>query len=152
MWTSAVYKRCWLKNAHLIFICCSNFSCVCTTIQTTNPNIIVYSSRNYLDSLKIVGQDHNIASSCVCLSEINRITVNLNIKLNWTIFNFLYFCTVFVHYCFYTFIIFNKFLPCIEHIVLALMKKSSSQSNLTNNCKTRKINNLIFRDTSIQHI
>lgn len=55
MWTSAVYKWCRLKNAHLIFIRCSNFSCICTTVQTTDSNIIVYSSRNYLDSFKIVG-------------------------------------------------------------------------------------------------
>lgn len=69
MWTSAVYKWCWFKNAHLIFISCSNFSCICTAVQTTDSNIIVYSSRNYLDSFKVVGQNHNITTSCICLCE-----------------------------------------------------------------------------------
>lgn len=68
MWTGAVYKRRWLKNADLIFIGCSYFSCICTTVQTADPDVIVHSSRNYLNSFKIISQNHNIAASCICLN------------------------------------------------------------------------------------
>lgn len=67
MWTGAVYKRRWLENADLVFIGCSYFSSICTTVQTADPDVIVHSSRNYLNSLKIIGQNHNIATSCVRL-------------------------------------------------------------------------------------
>lgn len=72
MWTGAVYKRRWLENADLIFIGCSYFSCICTTVQTADPDVIVHSSRNYLNSFKIIGQNHNIATSCVRLDGIYR--------------------------------------------------------------------------------
>lgn len=78
MWTGAVYKRRWLKNADLIFIGCSNFSCIRTAVQTADPDVIVHSSRNYLNSFEIISQNHNIASRCVRLYEWNTyIMINL---------------------------------------------------------------------------
>lgn len=72
MWTGAVYKWCWLKNADLVFIGCSYFSCICTTVQTTDSDVIVHSSRNYLNSFEIIGQDHYITASCVRLNGMHR--------------------------------------------------------------------------------
>lgn len=62
-------KRSRLKNANLIFISCSYFSCVSTAIQTTDSYIIMYSSRYYLNSFEITGQNYYITTSCICLQQ-----------------------------------------------------------------------------------
>lgn len=96
MWTGAVYERCWLKDADLIFISCCYFSCVCAAVQTADSDVIVHSTGNYLNSLKVACQDHNIASSRICLykcivQEIEFIKGNSLLRVLNSIY-FFYFC------------------------------------------------------------
>lgn len=66
-----MYKRRWFKDAHLILVSCSYLAGIGTTIQTTDSDVVVYSSRNDLNPFKIVGQNYYVTTSGVCLNEIN---------------------------------------------------------------------------------
>lgn len=94
VWTGAVYERCWLKDADLVFISCCYFSCVCAAVQTADSDVIVHSTGNYLNSLKVVCQDHNIASSRICLYKC-IVQENL-LKETWE-FLILYIFSIFVY-------------------------------------------------------
>ena len=69
-------KRSRLKNANLIFISCSYFSCVSTAIQTTDSYVVMYSSRYYLNSFEITGQNYYITTSCICLQQFIPLSEN----------------------------------------------------------------------------
>lgn len=56
-----------LENTDLIFIRSGNFSCIGTAIQAADSYIVMYSSRNYLNSFKIAGKNYYIAACCVRL-------------------------------------------------------------------------------------
>lgn len=62
MRTCAMNKWSWLKYADLILISSSYFASVSTTVKTTDPYVIVHSSRNNLYPLKIAGKDDYVTS------------------------------------------------------------------------------------------
>lgn len=88
---SAVYERRWFKDADLILVSRSYLSGVCAAIQTTDSNVVVYRSRDYLHSFKVVGQNDDITASGVCLNETkdscqwhSRRGVNASIQVSFS--------------------------------------------------------------------
>lgn len=71
MRTCTVNKWSRFKNANLIFIGCSYFSCVCTAVQATNSYVVMYSSWYYLNSFKITGKNYYVTTCCICLQYMN---------------------------------------------------------------------------------
>lgn len=77
-----VQKRCWLEDAHLVFICCCDFASICTAIQTTDTDVIVYRTRYYLNPFKVTRKDDYVTSSSISLQKENsNITFQLNLNL-----------------------------------------------------------------------
>lgn len=63
----AVNERSWLKNADLILVRSSNFASVSAAVQTTDPYVIVHSSRNNLHSLEVARKDDYVAAGSIGL-------------------------------------------------------------------------------------
>ena len=73
MRTVVVYKRCRFKDANLVFIRSSNLSSICGTINTTDANVVVYSSRNDLHTLESTCQYHNITAGSIRLKTKHKL-------------------------------------------------------------------------------
>ena len=69
MCTIVVDKWCRFIYANLIFICCSNLSCVRRAIHTADSDIAMAGTRYNLHSFKSTCQNNNVATSGVSLKQ-----------------------------------------------------------------------------------
>jgi len=72
MCTITVDKWCGFVYANLIFICCSNLSCVRRAIHTADSDIVMASTRYNLHSFESTCQNNNVATSGISLKQRNQ--------------------------------------------------------------------------------